>query len=114
MKNERSPLEKWAEKVVEESACYAARKGSILLVEGIILYSSEEWLKIMTEKGSSMGLAPEVKFIVDIEKERFAIECVDVSEIINCLEMIYSGFLESEGYTGGKVIPFKTTTVDGG
>ena len=58
MKNERSPLEKWAEKVVEESACYATRKGSILLVEGIILYSSEEWLKIMTEKGRTKALDP--------------------------------------------------------
>jgi len=98
-------FEKWAEQMITGLAGLAEQQGSAYLGAGLKLCSAKEWGKGTTGNGKPAEFT--VPFIIEDEHEHMAFECADISAIIDCLNLLYTDFPESEKRgQGAKVIPF--------
>jgi len=99
----RAGLEKWAEQMINGLADLAVQEGSVYLAAGLRLCSATAWAEGSTENGEPVAIT--VPFILEFEEENLAFECVDVSAIMDRLDLLYGDISEEEG---AKVIPFPT------
>jgi len=85
----------------------AAERGCVSITKGVRLYSAWAWAKMATENGKPVVLAD--PFLVEYEAERWAVECSDVFDVMDCLDEVYrricGGPTEEDD---GKIIPFPT------
>jgi len=91
--------------MIKGLASLAEEHGNVYLAGGLRLCSAKEWVKDAVEDGEPAELS--VPFVLADEHEHIAFECVDVSAIIDCLNLLYADYPESKehGY-GAKIIPF--------
>jgi len=79
----------------------AADRGYITVTDGVRLYSTKGWTKTEDGKPSNVN----VPFLLERKEERIVFECSDLSDVMDCLDMLYGDSAEGKEH-GAKVIPF--------